>query len=165
MQESYAEQAEMLRRWMQRRGIEAHVTQINGITVLVPGPKLDRSRQARWDARNRLTLSCSVPGHMAQAFKEACEEEGYSTYAAIRRYVESVIREHRRVTGRRASARPGGPPRSSARLGYGRGEWQDSGTAGTPRGRSPRAPVQRPSGLRKPEPRHYDWQEDGDDLA
>ena len=166
MQENYAEQARRMREWMRREGYDARVIRLSdGRPALVPGETEDRSRQARWDAKNRVTVSCSAPVQVADAFREACEAEGYTPYAVLRRFIDAVIQEHRRVTAARASARPGGPPRSSARLGNGRGEWTGRGTAGTPRGRSPRPPwsgieTGKSPGLRKARPAPYDWQED-----
>lgn len=176
MTETLAEQAARMREWMRREGIEAHVEEIDGRPVLVPGPKLDRSRQARWDREHRVTVSCSVPAQVAQEFHAACKAEGYTAYGVLRRYVQVIVREHRRITGRRATARPGGPPRSSARpAGVGgqgsveplpavEGRGQVEPGPGAPRGRSPRALWSRP--LKKPEPRRpYDWEQDGDALA
>lgn len=174
MQETYAEQARKMQEWMIKEGIEAHVERLpDGRAVIIPGPKLDRTRQALWDAKNLITVSCRVPVETAETFRQACKREGETPYSVLREFVEVIVKEERRTGSARLLARPGGPPPGVAGSPSGRPLRSAPRTitchAGSPRGRSPRAPWSMPSGQagrRKPEPAQpYDWEKEGDSPA
>lgn len=51
--------------------------------------KYQRQRQARWDARNLVTVSTHVDREAAQAFRKACSAAGATPYSTLRKYVLS----------------------------------------------------------------------------
>ena len=167
MQENYAEQARKMQEWMIQEGIEAHVERLpDGRAVIIPGPKLDRTRQALWDAKHMITMSCRVPITTAEAFREACQREGSSPYAVLREFIEVRVKEERRTGAARPLARPGGPPPGGGGSLSGRPLRSPHRTrayhAAAPGGRSPRAPWSMPFGTaerRKAEV--YDWEKEG----
>lgn len=154
--EEYAEKSQKMVAWMAKEGIEAHVERLpDGRQVIALGPKQDRSRQARWDANHLITMSCRVPVETAEVFRQACQREGSTPYAVLREFVEVIVKEECRVRPARASARPGGPPRSSAWRSVGGAGSERGDAPGSPRGRSPRPSWSMP----------YDWEKEADASA
>ena len=51
--------------------------------------KYQRKRQARWDARNLVTVSTHVTREQAAQFRRACSKLGACPYSVLREYVLS----------------------------------------------------------------------------
>ena len=51
--------------------------------------KFKRLKQARWDARNLVTVSTHVTREQAAQFRRACSKLGASPYSVLQKYVLS----------------------------------------------------------------------------
>ena len=51
--------------------------------------KFQRKRQARWDARNLITVSTHVTREQAAQFRRACSSIGASPYSVLQKFVLS----------------------------------------------------------------------------
>ena len=70
--------------------------------VRLGGDFLSRDRQKRWDAEHLGTVSCKLPLSKYQALRRACDAQGTSLYALVRRLVLEWLDKH------------GGPPAAPA---------------------------------------------------